>query len=62
MSGHNLKRRKKNDRGKIMNPKPKYETMITLRVTKLEREHLKNLAKKAGYKTVSEYIRAKVGL
>jgi hypothetical protein len=42
--------------------KPTYETMITLRVTKLEREHLKNLAKKAGYKTVSEYIRAKVGL
>ena len=38
------------------------ETMITLRVTKLEREHLKQKAKEAGFKTVSEYIRVKVGL
>jgi len=48
-----------------MNPKPKkpsYETMITMRVTKLEREHLKQKAKEAGFKTVSEYIRVKVGL
>jgi hypothetical protein len=40
----------------------KKDTVITFKVNAIEREHLKNLAKKAGYKTVSEYIRAKVGL
>jgi len=42
--------------------KPSYETMITLRLYKLEREHLKQKAKEAGFKTVSDFIRAKVGL
>lgn len=47
-----------------MTTKAKYpdRTQVTLRITKLEREHLKALAKKAGFKTVSEYIRARVGL
>ena len=37
-------------------------TQLTVRITKLEREHLKQRAKEAGFKTVSDFIRAKVGL